>query len=126
MLGDPELVPRKGDLRRFASSALDLGLKAVFITLGEEGVFVVDSSGERRIAAPSGQAVVDTTGCGDVFHGAYAACVAKGETVHTAVQVATATAALKATKPGGRAGIPDRPSVDRFLAAKGVSQAAEE
>jgi sugar/nucleoside kinase (ribokinase family) len=67
MLGNPELVPRKEDLRRFASAALDLGLEAVFITLGEEGVFVVDSSGERQIAAPSGQVVMDTTGCGDVF-----------------------------------------------------------
>jgi sulfofructose kinase len=59
---------------------------------------------------------VDTTGCGDVFHGAYAACIARGERVDMAIQVASAAAGLKATQPGGRRGIPDRAAVDRFLA----------
>jgi sulfofructose kinase len=58
---------------------------------------------------------VDTTGCGDVFHGAYAACIAQGESVDTAVRIATAAAGIKATQPGGRAGIPGRAAIDRFL-----------
>jgi sulfofructose kinase len=62
---------------------------------------------------------VDTTGCGDVFHGAYAASIARGEGVDRAIQVATATAGLKATQPGGRAGIPARVTVERFLEAAG-------
>ncbi len=61
--------------------------------------------------------VVDTTGCGDVFHGVYAAALARGESVSRAVQVASASAALKATHPGGRAGIPDLASVENFLEA---------
>jgi len=58
----------------------------------------------------------------DVFHGAYAACIARGETVAAAIQVATATAAIKATQPGGRAGIPDRPTVERFIQTEGTAQ----
>ena len=50
---------------------------------------------------------VDTTGCGDVFHGAYAAALIRGETIPTAVLQASAAAAIKATKPGGRHGIPN-------------------
>jgi sulfofructose kinase len=66
--------------------------------------------------------VVDTTGCGDVFHGAYAAGLARGEDVRAAIAVATAAAGIKATRLGGRAGIPDRATVDRFMG----DQVAEE
>jgi sulfofructose kinase len=65
---------------------------------------------------------VDTTGCGDVFHGAYAAGLARGEDVRAAIAVATAAAGIKATRRGGRAGIPDRATVDRFMG----DQVAEE
>jgi sulfofructose kinase len=60
--------------------------------------------------------VVDTTGCGDVFHGAYAACLASGGDVPTAVRFATVAASLKTRQPGGRAGIPTRPEVENHLA----------
>ncbi len=39
---------------------------------------------------------VDTTGCGDVFHGAYAASLARGETLETRIRFAAGAAALKA------------------------------
>ena len=59
--------------------------------------------------------VVDTTGCGDVFHGAYAFGLARGQPLEERIRFAAATAALKATKPGGQAGIPSLPAVRRFL-----------
>jgi len=65
--------------------------------------------------------VVDTTGCGDVFHGAYAAALARGERIERAIQVATAAAGMKATQPGGRPGIPTWTAVESFLAARGSS-----
>lgn len=58
---------------------------------------------------------VDTNGCGDVFHGAYAASLVRGESIDAAIRVASAAAALKATVAGSRNGIPDRKTVDRFL-----------
>ncbi|MBI4551686.1 MAG: hypothetical protein HY710_05420 [Candidatus Latescibacteria bacterium] len=58
---------------------------------------------------------VDTTGCGDVFHGAYASALARGVEVAERVRFASAAAALKATQPGGQAGIPTRPVVEGFL-----------
>jgi sugar/nucleoside kinase (ribokinase family) len=63
--------------------------------------------------------VVDTTGCGDVFHGAYAAALARGESVSKSVQVASASAALKATCRGGREGIPNLATVEDFLKLNG-------
>ncbi len=59
--------------------------------------------------------VVDTTGCGDVFHGAYAASLVRGESIADAIRTAAACAALKAKQPGGRSGIPGRETVRKFL-----------
>ena len=45
------------------------------------------------------------TGCGDVFHGAYALAIAQGKTVVEAARFASTAAAICATKLGGRASI---------------------
>jgi sulfofructose kinase len=50
--------------------------------------------------------VVDTTGAGDVFHGAYAFAIGGGLAVADAMSFASAAAALKCTRANGRAGIP--------------------
>lgn len=70
-------------------------------------------------------ASVDTTGCGDVFHGAYAACIARGDSISTATLIATAAAGLKATKPGGRSGIPTLAEVQIFLSIMSASDGRE-
>ena len=59
--------------------------------------------------------VVDTTGCGDVFHGAYAAAYVRGDSIKNALIQASAAAALKACKPGGQAGIPLKEELMAFL-----------
>jgi len=64
-------------------------------------------------------AVVDTTGCGDVFHGAYAAAFVRGESFRKSLQVASSSAALKATCYGGREGIPNLAKVEEFLKLNG-------
>jgi sulfofructose kinase len=64
---------------------------------------------------------VDTTGCGDVFHGTYAAALARGETVKRAIQIASASAALKATCCGGREGIPSLAQLEHFIVERGGS-----
>ncbi|MBZ0281869.1 MAG: hypothetical protein K8L97_14105 [Anaerolineae bacterium] len=62
--------------------------------------------------------VVDTTGCGDVFHGAYAATLTWGFPASERIRFASVTAALKATQPGGRKGIPGREQVEKVLSNK--------
>jgi len=88
---------------------------AVVVTGGTAGAwFTADGRGvEHQAAFPVD--VVDTTGCGDVFHGAYAAALARGEGLETRVRFAAAAAALKATKSGGQAGAPTREQVELFL-----------
>jgi sulfofructose kinase len=85
------------------------------VTVGESGCWYSEYGGPVRHFPAFQVQVVDTTGCGDVFHGAYAACIARGEDVNRAIQVATAAAGMKAMQPGGRKGIPDLDAVGRFL-----------
>jgi sulfofructose kinase len=59
--------------------------------------------------------VVDTTAAGDTFHGALAVALGEGRSDEQALRFAAAAAALKCLKPGGVAGAPRRPEVDRFL-----------
>lgn len=58
---------------------------------------------------------VDTTGCGDVFHGAYAFALARSLSLEERLRLAAAAAALKASHGGGLVGIPSLQLVRRFL-----------
>lgn len=94
--------------------------KAVVVTAGAAGCWYCTGPGEQAIHFPAfAVAAQDTTGCGDVFHGAYAAALAEGQAVAHCVTWASAAAALKAQRLGGQAGIPDRQQVEEFLAAFG-------
>lgn len=58
---------------------------------------------------------VDTTGCGDVFHGAYATGLVQGQDIPGCLRFASAAAALKATRPGGQTGAPTIAELKQFL-----------
>ena len=75
---------------------------------------------ERQLAKPVRQPAfavepIDTTGCGDVFHGAYAAAIAQGTTLAEAIRFATAAASIKAERTGGQLGYPTLGEVEQFL-----------
>ena len=90
----------------------------VGVTAGGEGCTWLDDGALRHQPAFAVE-VVDTLGAGDVFHGALAVALGEGREAAQAVRFASAAAALKCTRFGGRAGIPERAEVDRFLAGAG-------
>jgi sulfofructose kinase len=105
-----------GSAAACAEALLARGHTAVVVTQGAAGS-VYAERGQSPVTVPVLPiAAVDTTGCGDVFHGAYAACLAAGGDVPTAVRWATVAAGLKTRQPGGRAGIPTRAEVEAHLA----------
>ncbi len=67
MLGHPQVHPMEKELGTFSEQAFALGVKAVFITLGKDGARVMTPRASKKIVSPRVGAVVDTTGCGDVF-----------------------------------------------------------
>lgn len=94
------------------------GRRLVALSDGARGLWLMaEGDAEPRTLAAHPVAVVDTTGCGDVLHGAYAAYLAEGDAPAEALRHANAAAALAATALGGRAGLPDRAAVERLLAA---------
>jgi sulfofructose kinase len=87
----------------------------VCVTTGGDGCHWLEDGTLHHLPAFAVD-VVDTLGAGDVFHGALAVALGEGRTTAEAVRFASAAAALKCSRFGGRAGIPDRDEVTRFLA----------
>jgi sulfofructose kinase len=90
------------------------------VTAGGEGVHVI-ANGRAFHSAAFEVPVVDTLGAGDVWHGAFALALAEGRDETAAVRFASAAAALKVQRPGGRAGAPARAELDAFLAARNAA-----
>ena len=92
------------------------GRNVVAVTCGDKGCWYQFDAAQGVLHQPAFPVnVVDTTGCGDVFHGAYAAALAEGLPVPARFRIASAAAALKATRRGGQAGAPTRPQLEAFL-----------
>lgn len=100
----------EADLRKLA----ELGGRAPMVTLGGEGCVWLEGGQVHRLPAFQVE-VVDTTGCGDVFHGAFTFGLARGWDVARNARFASAVAALKCRALGGRTGIPTYPEVAAFL-----------
>ncbi len=92
------------------------GRKVVVATQGRRGCLVMQAADAKPVRFPAVEApVIDTTGCGDVFHGAYAAALARGMPLHDRITLASGAAAMKAGEPGGQKGIPTLRELRRFL-----------
>jgi hypothetical protein len=96
------------------------GPPCVGLTLGEAGSAFM-YCGEVVEVPGFPVDVVDTTGAGDVFHGAFLYGLLRGWEARDILQFANAVSALKCTRLGGRTGIPRIEDVWRFLAARGCS-----
>jgi sulfofructose kinase len=86
----------------------------IAVTTGGGGVSWLEDGGVQTLRPPTVE-VVDTLGAGDVFHGAFTLALAEGRDEPAALRFATAAAALKCTRPVGRAGIPSRPEVEALV-----------
>ena len=79
----------------------------MLVTLGAQGVAVVDESGERHIPAQVVKAV-DTTAAGDTFIGGLAAGLVEGMSLDEAVNLGQRASALCVTRHGAQPSIPYR------------------
>lgn len=87
------------------------------VTGGSRGSWWFIDGAVRHVAAIA-VSVRDTTGAGDVFHGAFAVALALDYDVAAAARFATAAAALKCRMGDGWNGMPDRAAVERLMGEK--------
>jgi sulfofructose kinase len=87
----------------------------VAVTLGADGVAWRDVDGTSGVAAPPRIDPVETLGAGDVWHGAFAAALARRESVAAAVVHANAAAALRVSRSGGWDALADLAEVEALL-----------
>lgn len=86
------------------------------VTCGTEGCYYLHASAPvQHLPAPRVESL-ETTGCGDVFHGAYAAALAGDKNVLDCLRFASAAAAVFATRPSGWQHMPTTDDVNRLIA----------
>ncbi len=92
-----------------------MGPNTAVATLGDQGCLAVEGEAVHRIPAFD-VPVVDTTGAGDVFHGAFAYGLALGRCLADNLVFASAAAAVSCRALGGRAGLGTLDEVEALIA----------
>ena len=106
-----EVEPCLAVMRAVRQSAV----QTIIVTLGGEGALALGAEGSWRVPGIEME-VVDTTGAGDCFVGAFAAARARGESMPEALAFANAAAALSVTRPGASTAMPMWGKVDAMKA----------
>lgn len=112
----PGPSPVSGEpLLELARQLRQRGPDVVAITEGEGGCWYTSVEGDAHVPAWVAPNIVDTTGAGDVFHGAFLFGRQSGRDLGASFELAAAVAALKCTALGGRTGIPTLPITLAFM-----------
>jgi len=90
----------------------DQGVGTPIITLGERGAYL---HGHGLVPAVNAGPVVETTGAGDAFNGAFASELAAGRDPVGAVRFGCAAAGISVTRPGAAASMPMRAEVAALM-----------
>lgn len=105
------------DARIAAQRLLDRGVGCAVITLGLQGVLLCDATQSIHVPCFKAGEVVDTSGAGDAFNGAFAVALAERMTLSDALQFASAVAGISVTRPGTALSMPTRAMTNALLKA---------
>ena len=92
------------------------GAEIAVVTLGERGAVVAWEGGTQAFPAYPVD-VVDTTGAGDAYHGAFLYTLLQDWELPRMARFASAVGSLNCRALGGRNALPTREEVDQFMAA---------
>lgn len=106
------------DERAQLERVLAVGVRHAGVTRGADGYSWLSKSGSVGYQPAFDAEIVDTTGAGDAFHGAFTWALANGYAAKDCARIAAATAALKCRRLGARAGLPTHSEVEEFLAER--------
>ena len=104
------------DAKKYAQSILDLGVKNVLITLGEKGAYFFNQDDSHfEPALDLTNQVVDTSGAGDAFNGAFATALCEGRPIVEAIKFANCFAGISTTRIGTANSMPTRAEIDKMM-----------
>ncbi len=111
-----EKCTRESDMQGAAGLLMQAGPRLVVITAGTQGswVFPRDAKPFHQPAYEMPR-VVDTTGCGDSYHGAFLFGLLRGFDLNKTASLASAVAAINSQRLGGRQGLPTYEQAQSFL-----------
>ncbi len=98
------------------------GPGVVVVTLGAEGVLILDHGRQERIPAFPAEIVVDTTGAGDAFSSGLITGMLERLSWKDAVRLGCAVAAIKIAHLGARGGLPNRHQAQEVLNGINISK----
>ena len=112
-------VASRADALAAARAVLDLGARAVLVTLGADGAIWCDRA--RALHCPAAAvAAVDTTAAGDAYIGALAASLAEQKPLEVCLGFAAAAAGLAVTRLGAQPSLATRAELEAFIASHGM------
>ncbi len=85
------------------------------MSVGNDGAVVASREGSTSIPAVPVD-VVDTTGAGDALSGTFAAWLAGGADIDTAVRAGVVAGSLATTAPGAQSAFPNRDLIEQVMA----------
>ena len=111
-----KVITKCDNPKKAAEILVKKGIPIVIITLGSNGVLITTNDFQKRIPTYEIKNIVDTTGAGDTFNGAFSlAYWIKGWDLEKSCIYANAAASLKIQKLGARSGMPNESELKEFL-----------
>jgi len=108
-------IKSENDIKEAAKQFLKKGVKNIIITLGEKGVYYSNGKEDYFVeACKLKDNVVDTTGAGDAFNGAFAVGLANSLENKDALVFANKVAGISTTKLGAAASMPLLQDVENY------------
>jgi ribokinase len=109
-------IESEEDCQSAAKVLLDKGVKNILITLGDKGCFFKNQEEEfllpaKKLSAP----VVDTTGAGDAFNGAFSVALSKNKNFKEAIEFANLVAGISVTREGAANSMPTFDEIEENL-----------
>ena len=108
-------IDTENDIKNAATDFLKMGVKNIIITLGEKGVYFANKNEEYFIdALKLKDEVVDTTGAGDAFNGAFTVALANDLKYKEALTFANKVAGISTTRLGAASSMPTLKEVEDY------------
>ena len=109
-------IESEKDCQSAAKVFLDKGVKNILITLGDKGCFFKNQEEEfllpaKKLSVP----VVDTTGAGDAFNGAFSVALSKNKNYKEAIEFANLVAGISVTREGAANSMPTIDEIEENL-----------